>query len=506
MALIYKKLLEVVKKYPNKIAIIQDDKKLKYSELLKIINYQINQLAAQIPKQKKTIAILTNDFFTTLINVFALSYLNRTIIPINKGFSRSQIQNLLVKMRVDFIITNTNFRFKSTPKIKCSFNLNHNYKQIQNQNLTIAKADNFKNITKFLITLTSGSTGNPKAIIFSEKTKINRFQQAVKLFTISHNDVILNASPFSHSLGQRLTFLPLLSGATLVLLDKFNAKNWFDQVHLHKVTFTIPVSTHLHVLAEKLTQLNSGSLRLIISSSSSINHTTKMRLINNKFFVFGEMYGASEIGTATLIIYKKDTAEFKSVGQPCPNVKVKIKKNKKSDYAEIGEIYIKSQYAAEGYLVNNKILKISDKYGFFHTGDCGFTDENKFLYFSGRLKDVLIVGGINVFPSDIEAVLAKNKKIIQICVIGIFDDVFGDLPIAIIKSDHDRVKVESELRNLAYSKLASFQRPFKYFFVDQFPCLSSGKIDKNQLQKMFANSLPKLGDKLLSARDSIDSN
>jgi acyl-CoA synthetase (AMP-forming)/AMP-acid ligase II len=283
-----------------------------------------------------------------------------------------------------------------------------------------------------------------------------------------------------------------LAGGTLNILKNFTVKNWVDAMRNNKVTFTIPVSSHLHQVIEPLLEkpFRFPSLRCIVSSSSAINDDVKRRLFEKLPCEFHEMYGASEVATATNLNKTQAKLKLKSVGLPNPNVEIRIVNDQMIDCPPnaLGQIIVKSPLASSGYYDLPEITSASFSNGYFLTGDIGYLDDEGFLYFVDRKKDIIISGGINIYPSDIECVINEMQEVKESYVLGIHDVFLGEVPVAVIISDFDQNFLEKILRANIRHKLAAYQRPFKYFFMDKVPLTDSGKVDKRKLRDQL-NSL-----------------
>ncbi len=487
------KIFEIIathaKIHPNKIAVFEyQGDQLSYKQLVASVKNRFESLQHIINPGKNRVAICLHEGLEIPIIILALNILQVPIIPLNPNLKSKQLENLLDACDVDVIITNdlTHGLFSHLYDCYNVIDLNtlNESSDNSNSNSNINIQGNYK---EFLITLSSGSTGDPKPIVFSEQNKINRSQQAVKLFNINNDDVVLCASPFFHSLGQRLTLLPLLIGGTLVQLPNFTVKKWVDAVIRHKVTFTIPVSTHLHVLAEHLIRFPEKfkSLRSIVSSSASIDADVKLNLFNKLNCNFYEMYGASEVATATVLNKRQAIKKNNSVGLPCTGVKVKVVDQDLIDCKPMitGKIIVKSSLVASYYKLE-KISKKSFVNDYFITGDLGYLDTDGYLYFVDREKDLIISGGANIYPSDVEFHI-NNNRYVDICVvIGIKDLYLGEVVVVVIVSkEKDKIMVESNIRSVLRQELSSNQQPVKYFFKESLPYTASGKIDRKLIQR-----------------------
>jgi len=499
---IYTALETNSRRYPDKLAIKSlENSNFSYKELYEKVNTFASFLQIKGISYKQQVGIILDDFVNEIFVIFALNKLGCCIVPLDKSLTESQIKGLLSASKCNTVLTDCNDRLLNVSElivINC-FDIKNHQKQIE--------VNNFHYDTKqpFLITLSSGSTGNPKPIVFSELNKINRFKQVTETYALEKNDVILCASPFHHSLGQRLTFLPLLLGGTLVKLDKFSPTRWIDSINSFGVTFTIPVSSHLMELLPLFKDMQNDhlkSLKILVSSSASISVDAKKNLFSNYSFKFHEMYGCSETATATDLSCE-NIDKISSVGKPLNEVEIKILVNGAftHEHDKVGEICIKSKNSFIGYYNNDSLTYDSFKEKFFKTGDLGYIDADGFLYFLNRKKDVIISGGKNIYPSDIDSVLTAYSDDIFLCAIGAEDEFLGEVVVVAIEiSSIDNSVIERNLRFLANNNLAPFQRPLKYIFIKKFPRLSSGKIDKLSLTKEINSLNLQLGKKLASLR------
>jgi acyl-CoA synthetase (AMP-forming)/AMP-acid ligase II len=517
MSIIFSRIKKNSIKYPSKLAIVDGDHIIAYSELIERVEL-ITKLIKNIDSSENIrIAICVNEGIHLPILVLALNLIKATIIPINPALNNKQIQHLLACVEADYIILDeltksiVNKINLKISKIKIKELLDIELIKLTNDTKTIKEEikKKRKDYDQFLITSSSGSTGNPKPIIFSEEVKIARFEQAVQSYQISEQDVVLCASPFYHSLGQRLTLLPLLAGGTLCILKDFTVENWVNVVTKNKVSFTIPVSSHLHELNDFLLKkpFKFPSLRCIVSSSAAINDQVKSKLFEELPCEFHEMYGASEVATVTNLNKIQAKSKPKSVGNPNIGVHIKIVNNNMEECMPntIGQIIVKSPLASSGYYGLPHISLESFKNGYFITGDIGYLDEDGFLFFIDRLKDIIISGGINIYPSDIEEVLNKTFGVKGSYVVGISDAFLGEIPVAVIVSAEEPKSLEKLLRKIARDQLAGYQRPVKYFFRNNVPLTSSGKINKRQLRNELNLLKLELSSKLLALYKSRES-
>lgn len=344
----------------------------------------------------------------------------------------------------------------------------------------------------YILTMTSGSTGQPKPIVLSQRTKIARaFNSTVEYYGLNQDDVVLVSTPLYHSLAERSLLMPLMLGATCVILPKFSVNAWVEAVTTHKVSFIMAVSSQLVSLLPSLTNAGGfASIRCLVSSSAKLEDDIKQQLLQVLSCHFHECYGASELGVVTDFDITAKGIPVESVGKPLPNVQVKITGDKRQSLpiGEVGEIACKSPTQFKGYFqLTEKTCESYDAQGFFYTGDLGYLDNDGYLYYVGRSKDVIKTGGISVYPSDIEEVIAQVEGINECAVVGVGDESFGEV-IAVVYTLSSGVSEldESKMKLACLQQLTDYQQPRLFRKLEQLPKSSLGKILKPEIRKLLA--------------------
>jgi acyl-coenzyme A synthetase/AMP-(fatty) acid ligase len=483
--ILYQQIAKNACQAPTKIAVISDTLTINYEQLIQGIDCLAQTLINLYPKQKpiRLLSICEQPEHNLQL-ALALAKINGTLIPLNAQTPAQKLIQSFEFVDADYVVAD----HKRIP-------IQLSDKSLQWQNLIEKQSNhNAQKVSdqaclphdSFLISMSSGSTGQPKPIVLSQQAKLNRANQSIKLYAINGRDVVLNASPFFHSLGQRLSFVPLVAGATLVYLKHFTPKSWISLVEQHQVTFSIPVASHLYAL-QPLMELHYKELqplRCLVTSSAPIDVNFKKRMKDEVGCQFHEIYGASEIASVSNLAPEDFAEKYKTVGKPIGGVKVKILDEKLNELAvgQIGEIAVQSPLRFTEYYAQPELTKIAFTQDYFLTGDLGFIDVDGYLSYVSRKKDVIISGGINIYPIEIEKCLLATKLIKEVCVIGVEDKMLGEVVLAICVGDRD---VEMKLRKQANIELISYQRPIRYFFVKSLPLTPSGKVDKMTLRATY---------------------
>lgn len=389
-----------------------------------IFNF-IENISKIIIKEKKNdiIFLISNNFFSYVILFYACSKLGKTLVPVNSSLSNTQILQILNFINPDMIFASNEFSFLKKNK---KFFFDKIIFETLPKNILVRKKENNKYSKKnYIITFSSGTTAIPKPILFTQKIKYERYLQIKRTYNIKKKDNILLTSPVDHSLGQRIMFLATLTGNNLIFLKKYSKKKFSSIIQKENITFTILSSNYINLIKNELIK-KKIKINKIVSAASTLSKKDKIDLKKNKIKLF-EMYGAAEVGTITNLSLSRSKKE-NSVGKILSGCNVKIfnKNLKVLQNFKIGEIACKTNLKFKNYYKSFNLTKKSFKDGYFLTGDLGYKDNNNYLYFVSRIKDVIISSGENIYPSDIEKEALKYNNIHECCAIGVPDKYFGE--------------------------------------------------------------------------------
>lgn len=489
MSQLMKRIYENILTNSEKIAIKCDNEQITYKEL----GEKIQQYAYLMDKQgiayKDHIGFPMNNSIESVIVLFAAATIGAAIVPINPSMPTLSIEKSFKNANVKHLIARKNFIDRNNLNVTgVTLCLDEETDSIPSFLNISQKLNNHPLLSgdeNFIITMTSGSTGDPKPIVLTQNNKLERALAHIELYNLSSKDIILTATPLYHSLAERLVIMPLYLGATSVILSNFSPINWLNTISKNNVTFSIAVSAQLAQINNIINKDSSvlrdmNSLKTLVSSSALLEPHVRTNLIEKLKCNFYEMYGASEISTATSIEFNKDSKKKNSVGYPLKEAKIIIL-NKKGELCkplEIGEIACKTTLICSGYLNKMNVFNDSFKDGYFKTGDLGYLDKDGYLYFSGRKKEMIITGGINVYPPDVENVVSTIEKVEECAVFAYPHENLGEcVALAIVGDTSSKRKIQ-----LTCAKnLADYQQPLKIFYLDKLPRNEMGKVMKYKL-------------------------
>lgn len=488
---------ENVKKNPAKEALWCDGITKTYQELGDMVSNYSNMLLSCGVQYGDHIGIPMNNSVESVAIILAAANLGLALVPINPTLPLNAMKTSFACGDVKHIIARRAFFMQEEeqgklPVTGVRFCMDGTYEgtysllDAQNYGTERPTINQVTGNESFIITMTSGSTGEPKPINLTQENKLQRALAHRRMYNITEDDRILAATPLYHSLAERLVLMPLLFDATSILLPRFTPNLWLQCVNEQQVTFTIAVSAQLNQIADLLSSPfmpEISSLRCIVSSSALLETHVKNNLIDKLKCDFHEMYGTSETSTVTDINFAEAKDKKKSVGKPFPEAKVRILSEDKKDlpFYEIGEIACASKLMCDGYYKKEDIFQKALYDGYFCTGDLGYLDEDGYLYFSGRKKEIIITGGINVFPQDVEEVILKLPEVEECAVFSYPSDRLGEVVAAAIVVKKESVLTKRKVQMQCAKNLADYQQPHEVFFLDALPRNAMGKIVKGKL-------------------------
>lgn len=498
-------------KTPEKVALVFKDQRVSYKNLY-INTKKLSRFLSNIGVTRGThIALLCGNSIDFAELMLSAAYLGAVVVPLPLTLKGENLRKALTISDTEFI-----FGWHATLKNVIESDLIQPeqcisvggrldrcfcYQDAKNHDEKFQIHDHAEITDPYIITMTSGSTGDPKPIVFTQELKINRSLIGSRdIYGLTSDDVVLISTPMYHSLAQRSLLLPLMLGGTAIILPKFTPDAWFEAVEKEKVSFLFSVSSQLEILLKRIGTVSHDfhSLRTIVSSSALLKNSVKIELVKVFDCDIHECYGASEVGVVTNLSIKHESNKFGSVGKPLPYVSVKICDNDRNDVGlnKAGEIACKTLTLFEGYYKKMDLTKNSiDREGFFFTGDVGYLDEDGYLYYLDRVKDIVITGGINVYPQDVEAVLRTVEGVKECAVIGVENRHFGEIVLAVVVEDELCPLDIRKLKKACIESLTDYQQPIAYEIIDNLPKSELGKIRKGDLKERFRDyAIPALDD------------
>lgn len=336
---------------------------------------------------------------------------------------------------------------------------------------------------------TSGTTADPKGVVLSHGNLHSNCLDALITLDIRPPQVFLNILPPFHVFGLTANVLiPAVLGVTVVAIPRFNPVAAVKACHDHRVNVILAIpSMYAAILKTKSVKREDfASIELAVSGAEPLPDRVRDGFEERFGVTLREGYGLTET-SPILSACSRASYRLHSVGRPIRNVQTRIVSPDGSDLPanHDGEIVVRGPGVMQGYFRRpTETAGVIDADGWFHTGDVGRLDSDGFLFITGRIKDMLIIGGENVFAREIEAVLEEHPTVLQSAVIGIPDELRGEAPVAFVVPREGKTVDEPTLRAAVKAKLAGYKVPKRVIIRDDLPTTPTGKILKRRLRDL----------------------
>ena len=341
----------------------------------------------------------------------------------------------------------------------------------------------------FTIPYTSGTTGKPKGVLVPHRSRvISLYAMAVEYGCFSPDDRFLAIAPMCHGAGMIFALAPIFFGGYAEIMDKFEPEAVVKKFRDEQITGFFGVPTHFHAIfgleQAVLDDCRSETLHTIISNAAALPQVMKERIIDHFGPILHETYGSTEASIVSNLRPADQLRKSACVGQAFPGTRVEIRREDGSicDADEIGELYATSSCLFNGYWQNPDATAEAYQNGWVTVGDLAKKDAEGHLYIVDRIKDMVISGGINIYPREIEEVLVTHPDISDAAVIGIPDEKWGEsLKAFIVKGDSAELSSD-DIVTFCDGRISSMKTPKEYVFIDQLPRNASGKVLKTELR------------------------
>jgi len=404
-----------------------------------------------------------------LVLLFALARLGAILVPLNWRLTAAEHRTILADCQPKWIAFDLEFESQARglgiPPLE--------------KESSVKKPFNGSYGDDVLIVYTSGTTGKPKGAVLTQSALLWNAYNSIHAHDLGQSDHVLSALPMFHVGGLNNQTLPaLLAGASVTLHKRFDPGLWLAGVAARRPTISLLVPATLQAVISHpdWAKTDLSSLRML-NAGSMVVPDSMIRAFHSRGVPVGQIYGCTETAPLAVVLLREDaTRKVGSAGKPALHCEVKLVD---------GEIWVRGPNVMRAYWNDPAATAaVLTSEGWFRTGDLARIDEDGFYWIIGRSKDVIISGGENIHPAELENVLADCAQIAEAAVIGVDDAKWGEAACAcVVRKDSIN---EQEVLALFRDRLAKFKHPRRVVFLDSLPRNAMGKVQKQDLKRLIA--------------------
>lgn len=468
---------------PNRIAIKIDNEEISFKDLHERVMTKANQLAHVGVKKNDVVSILMKNSIEMIEVIHALKYIGAITVLLNIRLTEKEIDFQLSDSQSSLLITQSFFE-EQVPTLKVKTLVTDVLDKLPEGECEVQEFFSLEDADTIMYT--SGTTGNPKGVIHSYG---NHWWSAVGSslnLGLHQDDCWLVVVPLFHISGLSILYRSVIYGVPAIIHEGFDPKKANDAIIHDGVTIVSVVSVMVTRMLDDLgNHRYPNTFRCMLLGGGPAPKPLLETCIEKDIPVY-QTYGMTETASQVVTLSPEySITKLGSAGKPLFQVQLYIEKNgKKAKPNEVGEIVVKGPNVTRGYFNRPDATNSTIINGWLHTGDMGYLDEEGFLYVVDRRSDLIISGGENIYPAEIESVLLAHPLISEAGVTGLSDEKWGQVPVAFVKSANNEILSEQELKDYCSDRLARYKVPKSIYFVEQLPRNASNKLMRRKLLEL----------------------
>lgn len=484
-------------RFPNHTAYTFLNQSTTYAELDKLVDCAASGLSAAGIRKGDRVALMLGNCPEFVIAYHGILRAGAVVVPINPVYTSGEISYILSNSQAKAVIAHSSLEATISPlsekleNLKMVIYTDSIESEWTWERLIHDPKDNFENPSigedeLAVILYTSGTTGKPKGAMLSHRNMASNAASMSQLAEFTEEDRIIAVLPMFHVFCIATCInIPIACGAAIVIVPKFSPTEVIHTIRREKATLFAGVPTMFRFLLQVpgATAEDFSTIRACFSGGASIPVELLHRFEEKYKVHILEGYGLSETAPVTAFNPLRGTRKPGSVGVDIPEVKNKVvdPNGMEVPRGEIGELIVNGPNVMKGYLGMPEATSSALKDGWFYTGDLARMDEEGYIYIVDRKKDMILVGGYNVFPREVEEVLYQHPAIVESAVIGMPDKEYGEIVKAFVVTNDEGITTD-DILYFCQDKLAKYKLPKQVEFMQELPKNSTGKILRRALR------------------------
>jgi fatty-acyl-CoA synthase len=486
--------------WPDRLAVADTRRRLTYADFEREVNQVAHALVSLGVGPGDRVAIMLPNCVEYLVVLQALPRVGASAVQIGTRLKSGEIEYILGNAQPRAILVHSTFSGEMEPAsrragVPAGAVLELDDDGGSYQRLVSAQPGDRppalagKSADSSVIVYTSGTTGKPKGASRNmSRTGLDAVADLIATVGVEHQDVHLVVCPLYHSAAPAFALIMMSLGGSVVVMDHFEAEDALATIAREKVTCAFMVPTQLVRLTgvdpEVRRRHDLSSLRWILSGAAPLTTETARRFQDAYGPILWNFYGATETGLVTLAGPADHAARPGTVGRVLAGNQIRVlgEDGRELPFGEVGELYVRNSMLITGYHRDKDSTDKAMKEGFFSVGDLARVDADGFVYLASRVHDMVISGGVNIYPAEIEEHLHRHPDVIEAAVVGIPDDEWGERLVAFIVTRPGAALSAEEIIQFCREGLADYKRPRQVEFMDALPRNPTGKVLKRELR------------------------
>ena len=480
-------------KNPSKIAYKHGKNTRTYSELAQRIDSISSLISSFGILSKSNIAIVASNSIEYMEIVLAASQLGHPIATVNPKLTIKEIVSICEDAQASLIFVDQKVSILlegiQIDGAQRKINIENELSNLIDHSSQMGGLPAIDEKETFTIPYTSGTTGKPKGVLVPHRSRaLTLYGMADAYGCFSSDDRFLSIAPMCHGAGMIFSLAPIFFGGYAEIMDDFNPELVMKTIEDENITGFFGVPTHFYGMLgidqSILDSCTGSSLKTIISNAAALPQSLKEKIVEH----FGEgllyeCYGSTEGGIISNLKPEDQLRKKQCVGEPFPFTEIKILNHDGNECGpnEVGEVFTSSPYIFNGYWQKEKETQDAFDGEWLTVGDLAKKDEDGFLYIVDRKTDMIISGGINIYPREIEEILLEHPEINDIAIVGEPDEKWGEIIKAFIVFKEEELSLDV-IQDFCSNKIASIKMPKIIETIDALPRNANGKVLKTELR------------------------